>query len=106
MSAPRGAALPRRPALVLAVLLIAAACVHYPAIEDIGGTRITPEKGRAVRSAAGADFYVTLNSTGKYGDTLLGVSTPVARRAQVVAGDGDPLEALSVPGAAVMLLGP
>lgn len=109
MSAPRRTVFRQRSVLVVvALLLIAGACVHYPAIEDLGGTRILPERGRVVRRGTGnaADFYVKLNSVGKYGDILLGVSAPVAGRAQVVTARGAPLEALEVPGTAVVALQP
>jgi copper(I)-binding protein len=88
-----------RVALCLALALAVGGCVHYPSVEDIGGTRIQPENGRLVRRTDGADFYVKLNSVGKYGDRLLGVRTPVAKRTQVVSASGSPVEYLDVPGA-------
>jgi copper(I)-binding protein len=90
-----------RVALSLALAVLMGGCVHYPSVEDIGGIRIQPENGRLVRRTDGADFYVKLNSVGKYGDRLLGVSTPVAQRTQVVSASGSPVEYLDVPGASV-----
>ena len=91
---------------VLAVAVLAGGCVHYPSVTDIGGTRITPVNGRAVRQATGAAVYVELQSTGKFGDVITGASAAVARQATVVAGDGRPLARLEVPGAATFALKP
>ena len=94
----RGAAL----ALLLGVVLLAG-CVYYPTVEDIGGVRIRPENGRAVRRADGLAVYVDLASTGKFGDALVGVATPVGK-AQLVDASGAPLTRLEVPGAATVPL--
>ena len=94
----RGAA----PALLL-VALIVAGCVYYPTVEDIGGIRIRPENGRAIRQPDGLSVYVDLASTGKYGDALVAVTTPVGK-AQLVDGAGAPLARLEVPGATVVAL--
>ena len=70
----------RRAALAV-LLLLTAGCVHYPTVMDIGGTRLRPEKGRAVRQADKALVYFDVKSTGKYGDVITSVYSPVARQA-------------------------
>lgn len=94
----RGAA----PTLLLAVLLVAG-CVRYPTIDDVGGIRIRPQNGRAVRLANGLAIYVDLASTGKYGDALVAVTTPVGK-GQIVDAAGAPLARLDVPGTTVVPL--
>lgn len=85
--------------LVLAALVLAAAgCVHYPTVADTGGVRLQPDKGRAVRDGDTAAFYFELQSTGKFGDVLTGLLTPVARQAQLVNGAGAPIAAVEIPG--------
>jgi copper(I)-binding protein len=82
-----------------ALVLLLAGCVHYPTVMDTGGVRIRTENGRAVRQ--GADLIVSCDiaSSGKYGDVIVAVTTPVARQAQLVSGAGAPLGRLEVPGA-------
>lgn len=98
----------RRRGLTLAAFaaLALAGCVSYPMVTDIGGIRIQPEHGRVVRDAAGALFFVDLNSTGKFDDVLVRVETPVARRAQLLGPTGAPLARLLVPGTALVRLQP
>jgi copper(I)-binding protein len=88
--------------LLVAVLLLAG-CVYYPTVEDVGGIRIRPQNGRAVRQPDGLAVYVDLASTGKYGDALVAVTTPVGK-GQVVDAAGVPLARLEVPGATVVPL--
>ncbi len=96
-----------RPLLLLAAaVVLAAGCVHYPSVEDMGGVRVQPEKGRAVRNGDSAAFYVELHSTGKFGDVLSGVTTPVAREARLVTGAGAPLASLEIPGATTIAFVP
>jgi hypothetical protein len=95
---------------VLAVLLLLGAwllggCVYFPNVREVGGVRFKPERGRLLRDGDGLVFSVELASTGKYGDTLLGASLPVARRAQLVSAAG-PVERLEVPGESVVVFGP
>jgi len=93
--------------LVLALALAAlAGCVRYPAVTDVGGVRIVPERGRVVRQDAGALFYVDINSTGKFDDVLVRVETPIARRAELLGPSGAPLARLQVPGATLVRLQP
>jgi copper(I)-binding protein len=94
VSAVRGAAL-------LLLALFVAGCVHYPSVENIGGIRIVPRKGRAVRHADGALVYMELHSTGKFGDAVTTAFSPVAREAQLV-----PPGRMEVPGTTVVTLEP
>lgn len=73
-------------------------CVHYPTVMDVGGTRVLPSKGRAVRDGGRLVFYCELQSVGKYGDTITGVTSPIARQAQIVDGTGATLSTLEIPG--------
>jgi copper(I)-binding protein len=89
--------------LALAVaLLLTAGCVHYPSVNDAGGTRLRPEKGRAVRQGDSAQVFFDINSSGKFGDVITAVYSPVARQAGLVDGAGAPLARLEVPGATTM----
>ncbi|HZF04614.1 MAG TPA: copper chaperone PCu(A)C [Patescibacteria group bacterium] len=88
--------------VALAGVLVSGGCVHYPTVMEAGGTMVRPDKGRAVRQGAGAVVYFDLKSSGKYGDVITAVHTPVARQAQLVSGSGEPLTRLEVPGTAVV----
>lgn len=94
----------RRLGVVLAALAVAG-CVYFPSVRDVGGVRFKPENGRLVRRADGAVFAVELKSTGKYGDTLVAASAPIARRAQIVGAGGRPVDRVEVPGETVIKLG-
>jgi copper(I)-binding protein len=94
----------RRAALVALALLLAG-CVYYPTVMDAGGTRIRTENGRAVRQGDGALVYFDVNSTGKYGDIIVGVLAPVAKQAQVVSA-GTPVTRLEIPGATTVKFAP
>jgi len=89
-----------RAAAIVLLALVAAGCVHYPSVEDIGGIRIVPRHGRAVRQPDGAIVSMELHSTGKFGDVLMSAFSPVAREAQLIPGR------MEVPGTAVMTLAP
>jgi copper(I)-binding protein len=89
-------------AVALGAALASGGCVHYPTVMEAGGTMVRPDKGRAVRQGAGALVYFDLKSSGKYGDVITAVHTPVARQAQLVDGRGSPLSRVEVPGASVM----
>ena len=86
-------------AALAALVLLLAGCVHDPTVMDTGGVRIRTENGRAARR--GADLAVSFDvvSTGKYGDVLVGVTTPVAGQAVLVDGAAAPLGRLEIPGA-------
>jgi len=86
-----------RTVLVLSALALSA-CVYYPSITEIGGIRIQPANGRLVRDGDRAVFYAELNNTGKFGDVLTRIETPVAGRAELVGPSGTPLGQLEVPG--------
>jgi len=86
-----------RTVLVLSALALGA-CVYYPSITEIGGIRIQPANGRLVRDGDRAGFYAELNNTGKFGDVLTRIETPVAGRAELVGPSGTPLGQLEVPG--------
>jgi copper(I)-binding protein len=89
-------------ALALSVALASGGCVHYPTVTEAGGTMVRPDKGRLVRQGDSAAVYFDLKSSGKYGDVITSVHTPVARQAQLVDGRGEPLSRVTVPGAALM----
>jgi copper(I)-binding protein len=96
----------RRAALAVLVLLLAG-CVYYPTVMDAGGTRIRTENGRAVRDGEGARVYFDVNSTGKYGDFIVGVlAAPVAKQAQLVDGGASPVPRLEIPGASTVKFAP
>ena len=89
-------------AVALGIALAAGGCVHYPSVMDAGGTLVRPDRGRAVRQGPLAVVYFDLKSSGKYGDVITAVHTPVARQAQLVDGRGEPLTRVDVPGASLM----
>jgi copper(I)-binding protein len=88
-----------RRAALAALVLLAAGCVYYPTVVDIGGVRIRTEAGRAVRDGDRAQVYFEVVSTGKFGDVIVGVATPAAKQARLVDAAGAPLTRLEVPGA-------
>jgi copper(I)-binding protein len=88
----------RRAALAALVLLLGG-CVHYPSVVDVGGVRIRTEAGRAVLAGDRANVFFEVVSTGKFGDGIVGVTTPVAKEAQLVDAAGAPLPRLEIPGA-------
>jgi copper(I)-binding protein len=90
----------------LGVVLALAGCVHYPSVEDIGGVRVQPQNGRAVREGESAAFYVDLHSTGKFGDVLTGVAAPIARDARLVDSAGTPVPTLEIPGTTTVSFAP
>jgi copper(I)-binding protein len=91
-----------RAAALAVVLLLAAGCVNYPTVMDVGGPRLRPDKGRAVRQADGAVVFFDLKSTGKYGDIITAVYSPVAKNAALVDAGGGALTRVEVPGATTM----
>ena len=95
-----------RRAALAALLLLASGCVYYPTVMDTGGVRLRTENGRAVRQ--GADLVVTFDvvSSGKYGDVLTGVVSPVAQQAALVNGSGAPVRRLEIPGATTVKFTP
>ena len=80
------------------VLALVAGCTYYPTIVDTGGPRMEPKNGRLVRTDAGAVCYFELESTGKYGDTLLAAESQLARRVQIEASNGAPIGTLEIRG--------
>ena len=86
-----------RTVLVVGALALGA-CTYHPSITAIGGIRIQPANGRLVRNGNQAVFYADLNNTGKFGDVLTRIETPVAGRAELVGPSGSPLGRLEVPG--------
>lgn len=94
----------RRVALV-ALVVLAAGCIHYPTIEEAGSPRIRPENARVVRQTDdGLAFYVDLHSTGKFGDVIVGAQTPMARDARLVDGAGSTVQRVEIPGMTVFPL--
>jgi copper(I)-binding protein len=55
-----------------------------------------------VRQAEGAQVFFDLNSTGKYGDVITAVYSPIARQAALVDAAGAPVARVEVPGATTM----
>ena len=95
-----------RRAALAALLLLLSGCYYRPSVMDTGGVRIRTENGRAVRQ--GADLLVTFDvvSTGAYGDTIVGVASPVAKQAVLVNGTGGPVSRLEIPGASTVKFTP
>ena len=77
--------------------LLAGGCVYYPTVEDVGGVRLRLEHGRVVRNGDSALFFVDINSTGMFEDAIVGVETPIAKRAQLLTQTGEPLTRIAVP---------
>ncbi|HET9490836.1 MAG TPA: copper chaperone PCu(A)C [Methylomirabilota bacterium] len=103
----------RRPAAVAGIGLawlalagggLAGGCTYYPSVVDVGGVRLRPEAGRAVRSASGheAAVYFKLNSTGKYGDALTGAESRLARTTELRGPGGDRIGRVEIAGATVV----
>jgi copper(I)-binding protein len=95
-----------RRAVLPALFLLLAGCVYYPTVMDTGGVRIRTENGRAVRQADGILVTFDVSSSGKYGDVLVGVSSPVARQARLVSGAGAPITRMEIPGAVTVRFTP
>jgi copper(I)-binding protein len=91
-----------RRAALAAIALLVAGCVHYPTVMDVGGTNLRTANGRAVPREGGALVVFEIVSTGKYGDVITGVNTPVAKQARLVDAAGAPLARFEVPGAATV----
>ncbi len=89
-----------------AVMAAAGGCVYNPAVTDTGGVRLQPQKGRVVSQPGGAEFYVDLASTGKYGDVLTSAGSSVAEAARIVGPTGSPVRALEIPGETVVRFAP
>lgn len=96
----------RRGALLALAALLVGGCIYYPAISDVGGRLLKPENGRLVREGDGAKVYFDLKSTGKFGDTLRAVVTPVAKSGHIVLPNGVRVGQLEIPGQAVVQFGP
>jgi copper(I)-binding protein len=89
--------------------LLAGGCTYYPSVQDMGGVRLRPEQGRAVRAAnsqEAAAVYFVLHSTGKYGDVLKAAESPLARKAELRGPGGTRVSDIEVPGATVMAFHP
>ena len=87
-------------------LLGVAGCVIYPSVEEAGGARIRPENGRLLRPApAGgtAVVYVDVINSGAFPDTLVGVLSDTAGRAELRQGDA-PIRSLEIPPASRVML--
>ena len=95
-----------RRAALTGLLLLLAGCVYYPTVMDTGGVRIRTENGRAARQARDVVVTFDVASTGKYGDALVGVSSPVARQARLVSGAGAPVTRMEIPGATTVRFTP
>ena len=96
----------RRAAALVLLALLSGGCVYYPTIQDLGGIRIRPQNGRAVAHPSGLALYMDLDSTGAYGDALVGASADIARSAALVVPAGAPPNRIDVPGATMVHLTP
>lgn len=96
----------RGAAALLLLALLFGGCVYYPTIPDIGGVRIRPQNARAVPHATGFAVYLDLDSTGGYGDALVGATTDIARRAALVVPAGQPPNRVVVPAATLVRFTP
>jgi len=90
--------------IVVALTLLVAGCVYYPTVGDIAGAHLAPERGRVVRSDAGALFFVDIANTGISEDFLVRVEMPVAKRAQILGATGEAVERLTVPPTSMLSL--
>ena len=95
-----------RRAALAALVLSLSGCVHYPTVVDVGGVRMRTEAGRAVLEGDRARVFFEVVSTGKFGDVILGVTTPVAGRAQLVDAAGAALPKFEIPGATTVKFTP
>jgi copper(I)-binding protein len=95
-----------RRAALAALVLSLSGCVHYPTVVDVGGVRIRTEAGRAVLEGDRARVFFEVVSTGKFGDVILGVTTPVAGRAQLVDAAGAAVPKFEIPGASTVKFTP
>ncbi len=89
----------RRRLWLFPLALSLAGCVIYPSVHRAGTVKIRPENGRIVRPASPGDtavMYVDVVNLGGASDTLLGVLSDVAARAELLDGD-TPLEQLEIP---------
>ena len=96
----------RRYALLGFVLLSVAGCSVYPTVREAGGVRIRPENGRALRAApAGgtAVVYVDVVNTGGADDTLIGVLSDAAGRAEL-RNRSAPIARIAIPPATTVAL--
>lgn len=87
-----------RLAPLVLVLAFVAGCVYYPTVADTGSPRLEPKNGRLVRTQTGAVCYFDLDSTGKYGDTLVGAESLFARRVQIEGADGAAVRSIVIAG--------
>ena len=95
-----------RRAALAALVLSLGGCVHYPSVVDVGGVRIRTEAGRAVPEGDRALVFFEVVSTGKFGDVVLGVTTPVASQAELDDAAGTPVTKFEVPGATTVKFTP
>jgi len=94
----------RRAAALLLLAGLLGGCVYYPTVPDIGGIRIRPQDARAVSQPSGLAVYMDLESTGKYGDVLIGATSDIARKVALVVPAGQTAPGVVVPGATVVRL--
>jgi len=91
---------------LLLLALVLGGCVYYPTIPDVGGIRIRPQNARAVVQPTGLAISMDLDSTGKYGDVLVGATSELARTAMIVVPPGQPASRVEVPGTTMVRLTP
>jgi copper(I)-binding protein len=95
-----------RRAVLVALLVLLGGCVHYPTVIDIGGVNVRGQNGRAVRQGDRLLVYFDLVSTGKFGDVIIAVYAPVARRVELVDANGGVLPRFEIPGTTTVKLAP
>jgi copper(I)-binding protein len=85
--------------LLLGTAALVAACTYFPSVLDVGGVRLQPERGRLVLQGGSAVLLVKVESTGKYGDTLTGADSALARHAELIGEAGTRVTQIEIPGA-------
>ena len=95
-----------RPFALLAVLALAAGCTSYPSLAKTGTVKVRPENGRVLSPASAggkATVYVDVVNNGGADDTLMGVMSEVAGRAELRSRHGT-IDHIVIPAATMVPL--